>query len=82
MPNDTWVSKRGNGLVVRIPRRIAKDAGLAEGDRLTMEVETANTIVLRPAHRKYELRQLVSGITARNRHSEADWGPPAGQELW
>jgi len=82
MLNDTQVSKWGNSLAVRIPRGIAKEARLAEGDRLTLDLATDGSIVLRSTRRKYELRQLVSRITARNRHSETDWGPPAGRESW
>ena len=82
MLNDTQVSKWGNSLAVRIPRGIAKEARLAEGDRLTLDLATDGSIVLRSTRRKYELRHLVSRITARNRHSETDWGPPAGRESW
>jgi antitoxin MazE len=82
MPNETQVSKWGNSLAVRIPQGIAKDAQLAEGDRLTLNLATDGSIVLRSTRRKYDLRQLVSGITKKNRHSETDWGPPTGQESW
>ena len=64
-------------MAVRIPQGIAKGARLAEGDRLTLDVATDGSIVLRSARRKYELGQLVSRITARNRHSETTWGLPA-----
>lgn len=82
MPNETHVSKWGNSLAVRIPQGIAKDARIAEGDRLTLDLATDGSIVLRSARRKYQLRKLVSGITARNRHDETDWGSPAGRESW
>ena len=82
MPNDTQISKWGNSLAVRIPLALAKEARLAEGDRLTLNLATDGSIVLRPTRRKYELRQLVSRITTKNRHSETDWGPPTGQESW
>ncbi len=82
MPNDTHVSKWGNSLAVRIPRALARKARLAEGDRLTLDLAADGSIVLRSTRRKYELRQLVSRITARNRHSETDWGKSVGQEAW
>src|ERR1022692_2037189 len=82
MPSDTQVSKWGNGLAGRIPVALAREARLAEGDRLTLDLATDGSIVLRPARRKYELRQLVLRITTKNRQSETDWGPPAGQESW
>jgi antitoxin MazE len=74
MPQETQVSKWGNSLAVRIPQALAKDARLAEGDRLALNLATDGSIVLRPARRKYELRKLVSAITARNRHSENGLG--------
>ena len=82
MPNDTQVSKWGNSLAVRIPLTLAREARLAEGDRLTLALATDGSIVLRPARRKYDLRQLVSRIITKNRHSETDWGPPTGRESW
>ena len=82
MPNNTRLSKWGNSLAVRIPLTLARDARLAEGDRLTLDLATDGSIVLRPARRKYELRQLVSRITTKNRHSETDWGPKTGLESW
>jgi antitoxin MazE len=82
MPIETQVSKWGNSLAVRIPRGIAIEARLAEGDRLTLDLATDGSIVLRSARRRYQLRQLVQRITAKNRHSETDWGTPAGRESW
>ena len=67
-------------MAVRIPLTLAKEARLAEGDRLTLDLAIDGSIVLRPARRTYELRQLVSRITTKNRHSATDWGPAAGRE--
>ena len=82
MPNETQVSKWGNSLAVRIPQAIVKDARLAEGDRLSLNLAGDGSIVLRSAHRKYSLAQLVSGIKPKNRHSETDWGAPQDKESW
>ena len=80
MPNDTHVSKWGNSLAVRIPQAIVKEARLAEGDRLSVDLASDRIIVLRSTRRRYALRQLVSEITPKNRHRETDWGTPAGWE--
>jgi antitoxin MazE len=80
--SDTQVSKWGNSLAVRIPQNVAKEARLAEGDRVTLDLTTDGSIVVRSTRRKYDLRQLVSKITSKNRHSEIDWGPPVGKESW
>jgi antitoxin MazE len=82
MPNDTQVAKWGNSLAVRIPRAIVKDAGLAEGDRLSLDLAADGTIVLRSSRRKYSLDELVAGISKKNRHRETNWGVPRGKEVW
>ena len=82
MPNDTHVARWGNSLAVRIPQAIVKEARLAEGDRLSLDLAGDGSIVLRPRRRKYSLAQLVSGIKPRNRHREADWGARQGKESW
>jgi len=76
------LAKWGNSLAVRIPRRIVETAHLREGDPLNLTVGKNGAVVMRPAHRKYRLEELVSGITPRNRHGETDWGEPVGKEIW
>jgi antitoxin MazE len=82
MRDETTVSKWGNSLAVRIPQAIAKQAHLNEGDSLALSLDRDGSIVLRSTRRKYELSELVSAITPRNRHRETDWGKPQGEESW
>jgi len=82
MQNETTVSKWGNSLAVRIPRGIAKQARISEGDCFALDLQRDGSIVLRSTRRRYELSELVSRITPRNRHGETGWGPPAGEESW
>ncbi|MCI0637444.1 MAG: hypothetical protein L0Y70_00105 [Gemmataceae bacterium] len=37
---------------------------------------------MRTRKRKYSLKQLVEGITRKNRHSEISTGGPVGGEVW
>lgn len=78
----TQVSKWGNSLAVRIPKALAEDAQLREGEPVTVTVPLDGGLVIKPSRHKYQLRQLVSRITAKNRHEETDWGQPKGGELW
>ena len=78
----TQLAKWGNSLAVRIPKSVVGTARLREGDEVTLAVSKGGAIVMRPARRKYQLHELVSKITARNRHEETDWGPPVGEEGW
>ena len=82
MPNETQVSKWGNSLAVRIPQSIVRDARLAEGDRLSLDLADDGSIVLRTSRRKYSLDELVGEIKPKNLHSETDWGSPRGRESW
>jgi antitoxin MazE len=77
----TQIGKWGNSLAIRIPAAYAKDLGLADG----MEVEVSvvdHSMVVSPSKAAYTLEELVAGITPKNRHSETDWGPPVGREVW
>jgi len=82
MRNEAQLSKWGNSLAVRIPKGIVKEARLAEGDQLSLDIAGDGSIVLRPQHRKYTLAQLVAGIKPGNRHGETDWGLRQGKEFW
>jgi antitoxin MazE len=78
----TQLARWGNSLAVRIPKAVAEDAQLREGESVTVAVASEGGLVIRPARRKYRLRQLVTRITPKNRHAETDWGKPQGKELW
>jgi antitoxin MazE len=82
MASEATISKWGNSLAVRIPRSIAKQAGLNEGDSVSMDLDNQGGVVLRPARPTYELADLVSQITPKNRHRETNWGKPQGVESW
>ena len=69
-------------MAVRIPLAIAKQASLGEGDCVKLALDREGRIVLRPARRRYELAELVAGITPKNRHRQTDWGRPQGKESW
>lgn len=75
------ISQWGNSIGVRIPRDLAKKAGIAVDS--TVEINKAdNGIIIKPVGKKeYTLRELVKGITSQNRHHEVDFGRPVGKEL-
>ncbi|RPI12392.1 MAG: AbrB/MazE/SpoVT family DNA-binding domain-containing protein [Acidobacteriales bacterium] len=82
MRSETTVSKWGNSLAVRIPQAIAKGARLSEGDCLALDLDPDGNIILRATRRRYELSELISRITPKNRHRETDWGQSQGEESW
>ncbi len=79
---ETAVAKWGNSTGVRIPRKVAEQANLREGDQVSVEVEGPGVIVVRAVKKEVTLDSLVSQITPKNRHGETDWGSPQGHEVW
>ena len=71
----------GNSIGVRLPKDLAKKAGI--GVDSTVEIEEADDgIIIKSVGKKeYSLKELVSRITTQNRHGETNFGPPAGKEL-
>jgi antitoxin MazE len=61
---------------------MAEQARIREGDSIALALERDGSIVLRSQRRRYQLSELVSRITPRNRHGETGWGPPQGKESW
>ncbi len=78
----TQLAKWGNSLALRIPKRLAEGAELKEGDPVEVRVASSGALVVRRTRRRYNLRQLVSRISAKNRHAETGWGPAVGREIW
>ncbi len=82
MAASTQIARWGNSLGLRLPKSVALEARLDEGDTVHVSVKNG-AIVVRAARPTYAIDALVAKITKRNRHRETDWGTaPAGRELW
>jgi antitoxin MazE len=81
MGTATQIAKWGNSLGLRIPKSVALEAQLDEGDTVDVSVKNG-AIVIRPSRPSYSLQELVARITPRNRHAETGWGAPVGHEVW
>ncbi len=78
----TKIQKWGNSLGLRIPRALAKDAGVEAGAEVDLSIRDGE-LVVKPARRaKYRLDELVGRVTAKNLHREVDTGKPVGRETW
>ncbi|HZP38388.1 MAG TPA: AbrB/MazE/SpoVT family DNA-binding domain-containing protein [Methylomirabilota bacterium] len=74
--------KWGHSVAIRIPRNVVQAAHLAVDDVVEVREESGR-VVIEPLRRKvYDLSELVSGITAANRHEPVDFGPAVGNEVW
>ncbi|MGH9359595.1 MAG: AbrB/MazE/SpoVT family DNA-binding domain-containing protein [Terriglobia bacterium] len=78
----TQLGKWGNSLALRIPKALAEDAQLREGEPVTVTIASEGGLIVKTARRKHRLEQLVSRITVKNRHEETDWGETQGKEIW
>jgi len=76
----THVEKWGDSLGLRLPKSVAAEARISEGDTVEIVVDRG-AIVVRRVGKRYSLEELVSGITKANRHAENEWGASTGREL-
>jgi len=76
------VRKWGNSSAVRIPAPVMQASRLHLDDAVDVR-EDAGRIVIEPLRKKsYDLEELVSAITLKNRHEAIDDGPAVGNEVW
>ena len=76
---ESQIVKWGNSLAVRIPKPLAEEAGVREGDSIVIEAADG-LIHLRPKQRVPTLRELVAQITTENRYDEIEPDPERGKE--
>jgi len=75
------IQKWGNSLALRIPRAVAQQIKVSEGKPVELSVD-ADTLVVRPARRRYRLADLLRRVTPENVHPETDCGQRVGREVW
>jgi antitoxin MazE len=73
------IVKWGNSLAVRIPKPVAEQAGVQEGDPIVIEAAMGH-ISLRSKLRIPTLKELVAQITPENRPDEIATGAERGKE--
>lgn len=74
------VKKWGNSPAVRIPAAIMESAHLSLNQAVQVRADHGR-VIIEPAVPGYDLDVLLAGITPENRHAEADFGAPQGQEI-
>ena len=76
------VQKLGNGVAICIPKPLAEESHLIEGSVVELTLSEGK-LVATPVNGEDEtLEQLISCITEDNIHSEIDFGPAVGREVW
>ena len=76
----TKTMKWGNSLAVRIPKVIGMGCGLEENSSVEISLRDKQIIIM-PVKKEYSLKELLSGVTKDNIHSEFDTGQPVGKEV-
>ena len=78
----TTIQKWGNSLAVRIPREFTEDLRFSAGKRVVI-TKKGDLLTVRPIKVPlYSLKELLKGVTPKNKHKEVDWGTPQGKEIW
>ena len=80
----TRVQKWGNSQGLRLSKELLSAAHIEVGDAVDVAVREGS-IVVTPVRRirgALDLEQLVAAIPTDYEPGEADWGPPAGREVW
>jgi antitoxin MazE len=78
----TRVQKWGNSLALRIPKSVADEIGLKKETPVEVSMKDGNIVIAPVTRPKPTLEELLADVTEDNLHGEADYGPPAGNEVW
>ncbi len=77
------VQKWGNSLALRLPKALAEEIGVKQESPVNISVRD-HAIVIELARKtaKYDLNQMLNGVTPENQQSEVKTGDPTGKEAW
>jgi antitoxin MazE len=81
-PQANKVKRWGHSLAVRIPARLAQEIALEEGSSVELSI-VDHRLVIAPATQqppRYDLAQLLAGITEDNLYEEITLGDAVGGE--
>jgi len=77
----TTVKKLGNSAAIRIPSHVLEVASLNLEEEVCIREEKGR-IMIKPIHpKKYDLKNLLKGITPNNQHRAVDFGNPKAWEF-
>lgn len=79
------ISRWGNSLAIRLPKAVADNLDLAEGQSVTLDIEDGSVRLTPVGQRKYPtLAEMVSEMKRlgpENEPETVDWGPDVGAEI-
>jgi antitoxin MazE len=71
-----------DSLGVRIPQAVAEQGQFHVGSTVTITLENGRLILAPEEPMVFSLQDLLAKVTPENIHSETDWGPAVGNEVW
>lgn len=79
------ISRWGNSLAVRLPKAVADNLDLAEGQSVTLDIEDGSVRLTPLGQRKYptlaEMVAEMKRLGPENEPETVDWGPDVGAEI-
>lgn len=74
------VKKWGNSVGIRIPSVLLQALNLQANSYVDIQEENGR-LVIAPVKPKFQLEQLLAGISDENKHHEIDMGQSVGKEM-
>jgi antitoxin MazE len=78
----TKIARWGNSLAIRLPKDAVASLGLRNGTPVELRAQDGELVLTPQRVQDPELEKLIGAITAKNRHTETDWGSAVGGEAW
>ena len=76
----TKLQKWGNSYAVRIPKNLIQDIKLSQGSEIEIKYHNQSLVMKPKKQKEYTLKELLKGITLKNRHKLIFDGPDVGKE--
>ncbi len=73
------ISKWGNSLGLRLPRALANQIGVGEGQKVNVTAE-GGRLIIEPMAPNWRLEDLLVGMTPEAMSAAFTWGEDAGRE--
>ena len=78
------IVKWGNSLGLRIPKSLANRLNVQVGDTLEIAPTDEGLLLKKPpqSQKSYVLSEILDSFVPSSTHSEVDFGPKQGREVW
>jgi antitoxin MazE len=73
------ISKWGNSLGLRVPRSLARQAGIADGGKVNITAD-GNRLIIESVTHVVRLEDLLANMTPEKMGAAFDWGGDIGRE--